>query len=136
MLDKLGEEVKRIIVKELDSRWGGSCYGMSAVVVLSKRGSINTWEIQSNRYNLYSITKKNNDAVESIVNYYHMMQYLPKIKNIIGDMKKLPMRQQINKIIDCGEKASTEGKPFLIGFFYKSGGGHAIVGYGRNVVFL
>lgn len=73
------------VISLRNSPWGGSCFGMSAVVALDKLGKIdfnNNFSNQSasNKNTMYKVEiPKNSHMVESGINYYHVLQALDDV---------------------------------------------------------
>ncbi|MDR0946243.1 MAG: hypothetical protein LBM87_00655 [Ruminococcus sp.] len=113
-----------------NQNWFGSCFGMSAAVVLSKAGEIDPEFFQSNADEIYNWTAPRNSlTITNTVNFYMLSQVLPKVQ--FARLGKVTEEAQNEAIV----KALTESKyPVLlcIDLFYKDGsraGGHAVVGY-------
>lgn len=70
--------VKEAILKATDSEWGGSCFGMASTQGLVKLGSIRPGIIQEKAGCYYDF--KMSDRTRDMVNYYHLSQYLPEIR--------------------------------------------------------
>ena len=112
-----------------NSSWGGSCYGMSSVVVLAKMGIIEPQDIQEGRNSIYTINKTDNDNVESLINFYHLQQ-----KTCTSIMNRhrfilLNTSEQLSIIEDMASDVSNGGFPFLL-WFSDDNGGHVVVAYG------
>ena len=81
LLHGLSPVAKKSILKEMNEKWGGSCYGMAIVAALHY--------IAPDRIPLRSMTSGESESVyeleaprlnqetQNLINYYHFMQYLP-----------------------------------------------------------
>ena len=114
----------------LHSNWSGSCYGMSSTAILTKMGVFEADDIKSGGYSLYSLRKKNDDKIESFVNYYQMMQMLDVPKIAVHEFDIKPATEKIQFIESEAKKVVEGGSPLLIGLYFEGGYGHAVVGYG------
>lgn len=113
------------------SVWGGSCFGMSSVAVLVYGGIINPSNYGCNGIDGMNITmnqkgSKDVGQVESLVNYYHLMQVIGKIANARGSFSPWDESKNLKNLIDTMRAA--DGSPVVIGLKFP-GGGHAVVGY-------
>lgn len=116
-----------------NKKWGGSCYGMSAVAILSKAGIIEPNSIQSGREYLYSITKSNNDDVESCINFYFLQQRLSIPADSREEFMTKSTSVQLRDIEEKCNSVSESGIPVFLIFFGVIGKdevGHAVVAYG------
>ena len=69
---------KQNIDNNINRKWGGSCYGMSAVTVLYKNHRLPDLSLYGAK-NLHELSvpkssTKNGGEVESLINFYHLMQ--------------------------------------------------------------
>ena len=128
LLWNLSESKRAEIEACLDSAWGGSCYGMSSTVILTKMGVLSPADIQDGCTSLGSINKTNNDYVESYINYYHMMQLFPEVQAEIERFEGLGVTEQLTEIEGAAAQVRSDGTPILLCFSW-SRSGHAIVGY-------
>lgn len=68
---------------KLDETWGGSCYGMSALMLLASNGLLPYSKYQSNATSIHTFSApKSNTHVSSLITYYHMLQFKQPIQNI------------------------------------------------------
>ena len=110
----------------MSSSWGGSCYGMSSLTLLSNAGYLTYSDWTKGAQCLNDLeTPAQNEDIESLINYYQQLQ----IKNAIQQQyRTVPYRgnqTNIEDIISHLEK----GAPVLLGFQKSGWGGHAIVAY-------
>ena len=91
-----------------NSAWGGSCFGMSAVVALDKLGKIdfnNNFSNQSasNKNTMYKVEIPNtNSAVESGINYYHVLQALDDVAGSFVTPDASDATQLVNAVKNNG----------------------------------
>ena len=138
-------ERTRVRNKKKDS-WGGSCFGMSAAVSLAKAGDIDISHFYANAYDVAGTPMEivledgsvglnvNGDkdvgSIESMINYYQLLQYTDGLRNIWK-------RANINKESDYLEKIiskleNTKQPSVLCIRLVNSQGkvsGHAVVAY-------
>ncbi len=125
-------------IKDLkDSSWGGSCFGMSSAVCLSKDEMLDISNFNANFTNIGQasmIMNTNGDAdvgdVESMINYYMLRQQAGRIYDIRTDYTSSEsdnLKKIINKMksgngitVVCIGLSDSEG----------SAGGHAVVSHG------
>ncbi len=113
------------IKKAFQEPWGGSCYGMASTAILSSYGILNPADYQSGAKYLSGISSLS-EEVESLINYYFMLQFTDKPKQAQYAAVHLSEREKIKNLI---EKAQ-DGHPVLLTFFWLDGsGGHAVVAY-------
>lgn len=123
-------EIERII-KCLNDGWGGSCYGMSATVILSKMGVVDASAIQKNKKSLYEISKQNNDDVESFINYYHACQKLDILRDRIATVSSMSEATVLELLEKETQKVSGGGTPVFLVYTWKTGA-HAVVAYAHE----
>ena len=122
------------------AKWNGSCFGMAAVEILAKLGYISANNIDSFASALYDWKAPNIDEnVESVINYYHMLQYSNVFTNAVKKYRRMTNQAQIQNLIELATAVENGGNPVLVCFEYttsassqKCGSGHAIVAYGAE----
>ena len=129
MTTKLTPTLKKRFLDARLSEWGGSCRGMSTVVMLhylhsdmlpfSQLPTIS----ESTPYELPS--PKDNDDVSNLINYYQLAQFLPtyqlkKRETLVNSL--LDFSGTLSDLIDSLEN----GTPVLVGM-QSNRGGHAVV---------
>ncbi len=111
----------------LDEDWGGSCYGMSSLALLSKLGMLPYTDYKPGATKLHDLKYPKSDSnVSSLVTYYQMLQ----IKDVIQQQyRTVPYRSHetnIKEIISL-----LDNNPTVLVCFDKYGwGGHAILATG------
>lgn len=132
-LDKLRSNLTNsqwyTVQKWKNNKWGGSCYGMSSLVVLANAGLLPYSNWTSSADCLYKMDNPSqNSNVESLVNYYQLLQ----VKDVIQQQyRTVPLRSHstnINAIISN----LSDGSPVLVGYKDSDWGGHAVVAYDVN----
>lgn len=118
-------------------RWDGSCYGMSAVEILTKAGLLDVTTIDKDSSKLYDWAPAKDDAnVEAIINYYHMLQYSNAFAAKANVFSKMTNRKQVDALIKQVLEVQDGGAPVLLCFNYSKvpnerlKAGHAVVAYG------
>ena len=106
--------------------WRGSCYGMCATVVLDKIGKIDANRNYSTSSTMHGISGSiRGYDIESAINYYHLSQYLPAIK----DQRKVNSNLTIdNQFLSAYATVSNTNGIQILSFGYNNGG-HACVVY-------
>lgn len=107
----------------------GSCYGMSATVVLAKMGFYQPSSVYSGASSLYSIPRQNDDWTESFINFYHVQQSTMEQSQIVYSFMTMSSKKQLQQIEDMASKVADGGSPFVL-CVTGGNGGHAVVGYG------
>ena len=111
----------------LDSRWGGSCYGMSSLALLSKDGLLPYSSYQSGATKLYDLGyPKNNSSLLSLITYYQMLQVKDVIQQQYRTVPNKTNQENITNLINLLDKNPT----VLVGFKKAGWGGHAILATG------
>lgn len=119
-------------------KWDGSCFGLSAVEILAKTGKLDVSNIDRNATCLYDWSSpKNNQKVESIINYYHMLQYSDVFESKSNKFMNMTNKRKIDSLINMVSDVEKGGNPVLVGFNFtespsskKCNKGHAVVAYG------
>lgn len=122
-------------------QWAGSCYGMSATAILAKIGVLSPDQVQSGASDLYHVTKtSHDDAVESLINFYHLLQCTTPLQNNKSQFSLQTTAAQLSELEQKASRVPTGGNPVLLCFgmygtdkadgTYKRLGGHAVVAYG------
>lgn len=118
-------------------KWDGSCYGMSVTQILAKSGLLNPKNIDSNSTCIYDWNAPVKDQnVESIINYYHMLQYSKVFESVANKFTRYTNKKQVDTLIEMASNVEKGGNPVLVCFLFtktpsnRLGAGHAIVAYG------
>ena len=144
MLEVLNTEISNLewgrITEKLndDTKWTGSCYGMASVEILTKAGVLSAKDIESNAETLFELdSPKNNDKVEDIITYYHMLQHSKIFVSQSTAYMRKGNKERITELISMAESVPEGGVPVLVCFNYTTkasgkrlDGGHAVVAYG------
>lgn len=120
-----------------ENSWGGSCFGMSSAVCLAKDGVLDISNFDSKytnigRSRLKMNTKGDADVgnVESMINYYMLMQNIGRVYNIRTNYSTTNESVNLENIVSKFKAADCVA---VVTINLKSGdkviGGHAVVGY-------
>jgi uncharacterized repeat protein (TIGR02543 family) len=123
---------KQYLIDTMNSNWGGSCFGMSAVLALTKAERLNPGFFQPGAQNLYALSYPRSSAtVTNLINYYQLMQSTPTTNRTLQYSSDEPTN--IKYLVDSMRESS---HPVIVSFLiyndqeHKSlAGGHAVVGY-------
>lgn len=111
----------------LDDWWGGSCYGMSSLTLLSKAGMLPYSSYQSGATKLHDLGyPKNNSNLNSLITYYQVLQVKGVIQQQYRTVPNKTNQENITNLINLLDKNST----VLVGFKKAGWGGHAILAIG------
>ncbi len=111
----------------LDDSWGGSCYGMSSLTMLSKEGLFPYSNYKSGASKLNDLNVPNKDAnLNSLITYYQMLQVKDVIQQQYRTVPNRTHSENIQKILSLLDTNTT----VLLGFKKAGWGGHAILAYG------
>jgi hypothetical protein len=122
-LDNADKESVRSLI---NSKWGGSCYGMAVTSLLSLYDVFSPSEYQQDASTLYEINGNSpTDEVTSLINYYFAVQATDFImQKSYNEVQK----SEYKKLQNLTETLA-EGSPALMCFQIVGVAGHAIVGY-------
>ena len=120
--DKTNSE-REFINTKINEKNNGQCYGMAVTSILVKRDELLLDTIQEGLESLYDAEK--NEAIQSVIGYYHLNQYTVGISQIEENFKRLNIEQQLNEMISMQS-------PYLIVFECSGWGAHAIVATGSE----
>ena len=110
------------------TKWAGSCYGLSAVTVLVQTGLLPPSVLDPDAAVLHDV-KPDAQAI-GVINYYHFTQHTPYIiMNSAGNADQTQF-QRLLRAVRYAQDYNRSGTPFIISIVTKDGGGHAVVGYG------
>ena len=113
-----------------NTQWGGCCYGMSALVMLSAAGLVPYSQYTSGAKSLYELDlPKNNSKVASLITYYHLSQNRLDIMYNYNCCEREPDKQTIQRFL---KNIDDYGMCLICFDWTKPDGGnagHAVVGY-------
>jgi uncharacterized repeat protein (TIGR02543 family) len=123
---------RQYLIDTMNSSWGGSCFGMSAVVSLTKAGRLTPGFFQPGAGKLYNFSyPRDSQTVTNLINYYQLMQATPITNRTIGGSSSASVNRRA-----IVEAVKSSAYPVIIGFNiftdpskYFLLGGHAVVGY-------
>ncbi|MBQ3334099.1 MAG: BspA family leucine-rich repeat surface protein [Eubacteriaceae bacterium] len=111
---------------EIDKEWGGSCQGMSTLVLLGKAGMVPYSEYGGSSIHSLPMPKDNDDLC-SLINYYQLTQSTDTLRQLILETYKKTDKHNIQQILVELKKNGT----VLVGYNYP-GEGHAVIAYGEG----
>ncbi len=131
MLSKLNNIDKKNVKAILNKNWSGACYGMSLTAILAKEGVFDVSEWDSNATYLSDLpvlTKEDNTAEESLINYYHALQRTQSIQSLITKTLDKSTSENVEKLLSLAETVPYGGTPVFV--CYQQGDfAHAVVAY-------
>ena len=137
LLDSTSSKSQKAEVKEHRvSKWGGSCFGMSASVILAKGGSIDISKFDSDITLISQAELEYNEgfddvgSMESMINYYMLQQNVGDIQDVRTTYSTTDESTNLKKMID--KLKSNRGAAMVtinLRSAGKSIGGHAVVCY-------
>ena len=121
-------------VKQLmNSDWGGSCFGMAAVLSLIRAGKLDVDFFQTKAKNTFDLeAPSENNTINNLINYYFLMQITNRTNAFRSNCDGVVETLNNASIITALNESSY---PVVVGFdiLNKNGvriGGHAVVAYG------
>ncbi len=113
------------IKSEADDWWGGSCRGMSVTSILGYYGILDPSVYDKNADSVHDL--RSSKEIESLINYYHLLQYTYEIQNRYYYDKYEPEDKKLQILLDC----LSDGTPTQLSFSDpRTRIGHAVVAYG------
>lgn len=140
-MNEISNTEKEWVDKQINGDWGGSCYGMSAVMALTKIGYLTPSIYHEDALTLNELpAPKNSDEVYSLINYYHMTQFLDAFYAAKYERMAIAEKEQLMQLVKAVEAVKVGGAPVLICFYWMKDNyveaidsnnwyGHAILGY-------
>lgn len=116
---KLPNTVVQKVRDMLQSDWGGSCYGMSTVAILSKLGIINISDYDSSASCVHNAAApKDSDAIYSLIESYYVSQCFPQVKQEMAEFEKLDTNEQLHKLVEAVSNVKNGGCPVNLCLFW------------------
>ncbi|MDR1299611.1 MAG: hypothetical protein LBJ84_05100 [Oscillospiraceae bacterium] len=123
---------KQYLIDAMNTRWTGSCFGMSAVLSLARAGALEPSFFQPGAQNLYRLAApKNSATVTNLINYYHLLQSTP-----ITNRTMQYSSTEADNIKYVADSMLGSSHPVIISFLIYGNaehtallGGHSVVGY-------
>lgn len=116
------------IVKARQHEWGGSCYGMAAVISLMKAGYLTPSYWQSGASKTHDLNKpKDNSKVEDLINFYYLSQYLPDVQDYLYEYYATDTSNKaktLEQLVKVASQVKHGGLPVSVGI-----PSHEIVAY-------
>ncbi len=110
----------------INSTWGGSCYGMSSLSLLAKEGLLPFANYQAGATKLTDLAAPvNSKDVSSLITYYQLLQVKEVITQQYRTVPYHSHEENIKAIISELDKYTT----CVVGFKKDGWGGHAILAY-------
>ena len=116
-----------LAVKDAETGWEGSCYGLAVLQILLDSGSLPPAAFGAETIPDIKPTAEN----ISFINCLHHVSVLPLMIGKYSDQTKETEKQHLARIITDAERVNAGAAPFLINIRTK-GGMHAIAGYGTE----
>ena len=117
--EHLTSTTKKSIQEYADSNWGGSCYGMAAVVSLIKTGYLTPSVYQQAANTAHDLNRPvDNDKVMNLVNFYHLSQRIPDVEKQIHSYQN--ERTLLRKTVEEAEKVKLGGMPVMLCFSWQT----------------
>ncbi|MGN0606413.1 MAG: leucine-rich repeat protein [Oscillospiraceae bacterium] len=129
LLSRCNNNEKTSIKKKLkkNSRWDGSCVGLSILSVLNAQNVFKTNNYFENTSYLYDVPAPQRDDIESLITYYHLAQKLDSFCQKKNETAYLTESEKLTEIISM---LTEFDEPLVLLYSQKSFGGHAVVAYG------
>lgn len=130
LLQGLSPAERQRVLNEKSSDWGGSSFGMAAVIALVKSGAIEPsyFQISANKISdMYSPRK--NLAVESLVNYYQLMSVTNRTRGAMFKYTGLSAETRNKNLIDA---VRSSAYPVVVNLTYTQSGksaSHSLAAY-------
>lgn len=158
LFDKLVANQSKIVKENLQNyynstTWTGSCFGISATMILSKLNdiSIKNFDKNAQTYSQMDMKGSNglvNTQVRDLINYYHLSQQLPNIDSVRASVRnpsKCPVlgytaadvKNMLKTIVSKAKDVSAGSSPFMLDLYWLQYGGtgnKSIVNDGHTVV--
>lgn len=111
----------------INSKWSGSCYGMSSLTLLAKEGLLPFGSFQAGATKLTDLASPvNNKDVSSLITYYQLLQ----VKEVITQQYRTVPYRSHEENIKAIISALDENTTCIVGFKKDGWGGHAVLAYG------
>ncbi len=147
ILSKASEKEKTKINEYLDGKsWGGSCYGMAAVVALMKCGELDlqSWDINANSCFEMDYPKDSEHpfGVQDLINYYqltqHRFDYVPQVtadRYFINSFLDTSFESVLSEIVRMAKDLKNTREPFIFSFAWEEKGiklAHSCLAWGYS----
>lgn len=121
----LHDELQIVTDDDLAKPFGGSCYGLSLSMILTKAGLLSPAAMQKGAAHLSDV--KPDSLPLSVINYYHFL--FKSDEHLINPTAGQTPEMKLLGMIRIAENVKNGEIPFLLSFSF-SAGSHAVVGYG------
>ena len=105
--------------------WAGSCFGLSALTVLTASGAITPGDLDAEAETLHDV--RPTEDVVAVINYYQLLQNAGWSSE--ADAIRPPQAEMVCRIEKLAAAYDAGGAPFVINYG-SSSSGHAVVGFG------
>ncbi|MBR1931141.1 MAG: S-layer homology domain-containing protein [Lachnospiraceae bacterium] len=115
-----------------NTTWKGSCYGMALTSILDKLGKIDlNGNFATDAKTMYDVQLQSGNEIESAINYYHLSQYIPMLRENSANYAEYEWGDQLQYAVD--NLIENKGESLFLyqieGVYGYPIGGHAIVAY-------
>ena|GEM_PF-1950241 len=126
LLDGLAPHEKSYLIEEINEKWGGSCFGMSAVLSLTMAGRLTPGFFQSNASNLYDFSyPRDSNTIMNLINYYQLIFCTPEFQKHLNNTGHEPTNIEI-----LAQSMINSNHPVVFDFYIDNKKNcHATVGY-------
>ena len=111
----------------MEEAWQGSCYGLSAVTVLTQCGLLSPSDLDPDAKTLHDV-KPTQQAVE-LINHYQLSQYISP-EDESEEVQTISQTFNACEAVLAARNVNHGKSPFIINIQTGAGGRHAVVGYG------
>ena len=118
----------KTVEENLAKPWAGSCFGLSTVTLLVQTGLLPLSALDPDAKTLHEV-KPGPQAVDSI-NYYQMTEPYLQFLYHTNHSNERTQFQKLCHAVRCARDYNSGGTPYIITMQTKTGGGHAVVGFG------
>ncbi|MDR3238755.1 MAG: InlB B-repeat-containing protein [Clostridiales bacterium] len=133
LLADLSNSYSQNIIRQAQSQWGGSCFGMSSVLSLAKASSslVDPKFFQASANRLYDLkTPRESAPVKNLINFYQLIQFTPQAQRGLNSLSANAVTRH-RALVDA---VQTSRYPVVICInVYQNNVrqfGHALVAYG------
>jgi len=132
LIEGLTNSQKAEIRRQMNSNWGGSCFGMSSVLSLVRAGELDVDFFQTDADTLHDLeTPRDSDTVFNLINYYQLTQFTPITAAARGNYNSVNETSNNRAVINALDESAY---PVVVGFNILDAnnnrlGGHAVVAY-------
>ena len=108
------------LIFERESEWGGSCFGITATMKLAflKKILLSNFVPGKTVYYTPEVLPKDSSNFRSLINYYHLSQYLPRIyeKKHTAYTEDSDFTDMLKEIVSLAKESEATSEPFVFAF--------------------